>query len=120
MIQSFVGYFNFFSWTISQGIYLSICTCVLLPSLLTGEESGGSYVLKQIACRCKTISAALMILSVAAIIIFWLGMPKINNAHVNQAGNERFAGPFQDYQQHTSTNTAAGVLLMHVLFHSVK
>lgn len=52
-----------------------------------------------------------MILSVAAIAIFWLGMPKLNNAHVNQAGNEMFSEQFQDSQQHTSPNTAAGVLL---------
>ena len=47
-------------------------------------------------------------------------MTKLNNAHVNQAWNEMFSGQFQDSQQHTSPNTAAGVLLMHVLFHSVK
>lgn len=84
-----------------------ICTCVLLPSLLTGEESVKS------CGRCKTISAALMILTVAAILIFWLGMPTLINAHVNQTGNKTDAGQLQDSQQHTSSNTAAGVLYIY-------
>ena len=42
------------------------------------------------------------------------------NAYANQAGNEMFAEQFQDSQHHTSPNTAAGVLLVLVLFHSVK
>ena len=65
---------------------------------------------RSLESRCRTSSAALMILTVAAIIIFWPGMLVLINAHVNQAWKEMFAGQFQDSQQHTSPNTPAGVL----------